>query len=68
MTCGISTLFLPGNPNELCDILKLLLQEKKAGNNSSRIDEEIVALADKLLEYNFIPTKQHKFLLFKCSN
>ena len=42
MASGISTIFLPENPNELCDRLKLLLQQKKAGKNSDIINEEIV--------------------------
>ena len=49
---GISkTIFLSSDPNELCDRLKLLLQEKQAGNNSDVINQEIVAIVDKLLEY-----------------
>ena len=36
MASGVSkTLFLSSDPNELCDRLKLLLQEKHAGNNSN---------------------------------
>ena len=61
------TLFLSSDPNELCDRLKLLLQEKHAGNNSNLIDEEIVALIDKLLEYKCISKKQHKQILIKCN-
>ena len=35
LASGISkTIFLSSDPNELCDRLKLLLQEKHAGNNS----------------------------------
>ena len=41
------TRFLSSNPNELCDRLKLLLQEKRAGNNCNVIDEELFAIADK---------------------
>ena len=56
---GLSkTIFLPSDPNELCDRLKLLLQEKQAGNNSDIINEEIVAIVDKLLEYECICKKQ----------
>ena len=62
MASGISTIFLPENPNELCDRIKLLLQEKQAANNSNIITEEIVAIADKLLEYKCICTKQHSTL------
>ena len=65
---GISTIFLSSDPNELYDKLKLLLQEKPAGNNSNEIIDEIVAMVDKLLEYKCISKKQHKILLLKCSN
>ena len=61
------TIILSSDPNELCDRLKLLLQEKHAGNNSNLIDEEIVAIVDKLLEYKCISKKQHKQILFKCN-
>ena len=65
---GISKIFLSEIPNELCDRLKLIIQEKKVGINPDLINEEIVAIADKLLEYNPISTKQHKFLQLKCLN
>ena len=56
---GISkTVFLSSGPNELCDRLKLLLQEKQAGNNSDIINEEIVVIIDKLLEYKCLTKKQ----------
>ena len=65
---GVSkTIFLPSDPNELCDRLKLLLQEKKAGNNSNIIKDEIVVIIDKLLEYKCISKKQHKQILNKCN-
>ena len=65
---GVSkTIFLSSDPNELCDRLKLLLQEKHAGNNSDIINEEIVVIIDKLLEYNCITKKQHKQILNKSS-
>ena len=68
MASGISrTIILSSNPNELCDRLKLLLQEKQAGNNSDIINDEIVAIVDKLLEYRCISKKQHKQILFKCN-
>ena len=52
---GVSkTIFLSSDSNELCDRLKLLLQEKHAGNNSDKINEEIVVIIDKLLEYKCI--------------
>ena len=61
------TIFLSSDPNELCDRLKLLLQERHAGNNSNIIDQEIVAIVDKLLEYKCITKKQHKQILIKCN-
>ena len=68
MASGVSkTIILSSNPNELRDRLKLLLQEKHAGNNSNLIDQEIVAIVDKLLEYKCISKKQHKQILIKCN-
>ena len=68
MASGVSkTLFLSSDPNELCDRLKLFLQEKHAGNNSNIINDEIVAIIDKLLEYKCISKKQHKQILIKCN-
>ena len=65
---GISkTIFLSSDPDELCERLKLLLQEKNAGNNSEIINEEIVVIVDKLLEYRCINKKQHKQILIKCN-
>ena len=65
---GISkTIFLSSDPDELCDRLKLLLQEKHAGNNSDIINQEIVAIVDKLLEYKCISKKQLKQILIKCN-
>ena len=65
---GVSkTIFLSSDANELCDRLKLLLQEKHAGNNSDIIMEEIIVIIDKLLEYKCITKKQHKQILIKCN-
>ena len=65
---GVSkTIFRSSNANELCDRLKLLLQEKQAGNNSNIINEAIVVIIDKLLEYKCITKKQHKQFLIKCN-
>ena len=65
---GISkTIFLSSDPNELCERLKLLLQEKKAGNNCEIIKDEIVVIIDKLLEYKCISKKKHKQILLKCN-
>ena len=68
MASGISkTIILSSDPNELCDRLKLLLQQKQAGNNSDIFNDEIVAIVDKVIEYNCISKKQHKQIFFKCS-
>ena len=61
------TIILSSDPNELCDRLKLLLQEKHGGNNSDLINDEIVAIVDILLEYKCISKKQHKQILTKCN-
>ena len=66
MASGISTKFLPENRHELCDKLKLSLQEKQAGNISDIINHEIVAIVDKLFEYKCISKKQQNQLLIKC--
>ena len=68
MASGISEkLFLSSDPDELCNRLKLLLPEKHAGNNSDLINEEIVAIVDKLLDYKCITKKQHNQILIKCN-
>ena len=67
MASGVTTIFLSENADELCNRLKLLLQEEHAGNNSDIISEEIVAIVDKLLEYKCISKKQHKQILIKCN-
>ena len=67
MASGITTIFLSENSDELCDRLRLLLQEKQAGNNSVIIDQEIIAIVDKLLEYKRISKKEHKQILLKCN-
>ena len=51
--------FLSKDPNELVDRLYLLYQEKIAGNDSKNINEEMVAIYDKLYSYNIISEKDH---------
>ena len=66
MASGVSNvIILSSDPDELCDRLRLLLQEKHAGNNSDLINDEIVAVVDKLLEYKCISKRQHKQILIK---
>ena len=65
---GVSkTTFLSSDPDELCERLKLLLEEKHAGNNSDIINQEIVVIVDKLLEHKRITKKQHKQIIYKCN-
>ena len=68
MVSWISTLFSPENLNELCERIKFLLLEKQVGKNSVKIVDEIVAIADKLLEYKCICMKQHKIFLHNWIN
>ena len=68
MASGVSkTIFLSSDPDELRDKLKSLLQEKQAGNNSVIINQEIVAIIDKFLDYKCISKKQHKQILIKSN-
>ena len=62
-----NTNFLTWDPDELCDRLKLLLEEKQAGNNSDSINEETFAILDNLLEYKCIAKKQHNQNLTECN-
>ena len=68
MASGISnTIVLPSDPDELCDRLKLLLQEKQAGKISNIINKEILAIVDKLLEYKCISEEKHQQILYICN-
>ena len=66
---GVSnTIFLPSDPNELCNRLKTSLLQKQACSNSNINNDEILAMVDILLEYKCNPMKQHKLFLYKCLN
>ena len=52
--------FLPSDPDELVDQLKLLYFEKLGGNDNPQLNEQIIAIVDKLLEYECITTNQHQ--------
>ena len=65
---GVSkTIILSSDPDELCERLKLLLQEKHPGNISDIINQEIVVIVDKLLKHKCITKKQHKQIIYKCN-
>ena len=53
-------IFLPSDPDELVDQLKLPYFEKVGGNDSFLINEQIIAIIDKLLEYECISPSQHQ--------
>ena len=54
--------FLPSDPDELVDQLKLLYFEKLGGNDNPQINEQIIAIIYKLLEYECITPSQHQNL------
>ena len=53
-------IFLPSDPDELVDQLKLLYFEKVGRNDNPQLNEEIIAIIDKLLEYECISPSQHQ--------
>ena len=53
-------IFLPSDPDELVDQLKLLYFEKVGGNDSFLINEQIIAIIDNILEYECISPSQHQ--------
>ena len=53
-------IFLPSDPDELVDQLKLLYFEILVGNDSFLNNEQIIAITDKLLEYECITHSQHQ--------
>ena len=55
--------FLPSDPDELVDQLKLIVLEKVGGNDNPMLNEQIIAIADKLLQYQCITTNQHQNLI-----
>ena len=52
--------FLPSDPDELVDQLKLRYFEKLGGNDNHQLNEQIIAIVDKLLEYECFTTNQHQ--------
>ena len=56
-------IFLSSDPDELVDQLKLLYFEKVGGNDNPTLGELIIAIADKLFQYQCITTNQHQNLV-----
>ena len=52
--------FLPSDPDELVDELKLHYFEKLGGNEKPQLNEQNIAIVDKLLEYECNTTNQHQ--------
>ena len=59
------TIFVSENPNELCDRLCLIIQEKRAGNDTTRFHNEFVGIIDKLLDYKRITPLNTKKIIKK---
>ena len=59
---------LPSDPDELVDQLKTLYFEKVGGNDNPMLSEQIVAITNKLLEYECITTNQHQNLQSTLGN
>ena len=60
---GLNFVFLPSDPDEHVDQLKLLYFEKVGGNDNPMLSEQIIAIADKLLQYQCITINQHQNIL-----
>ena len=56
------SIFLPSDPDELVDRLKLLCFEKAGGSDSFLLNEQIMAIVDKLLECECTTPSQHQNL------
>ena len=60
---GLNFVFLPSDPDELVDQLKLLYFEEVGGDDNPMLSEQIIAIADNLLQYQCITTNQHQNLV-----
>ena len=55
--------FLPSDSDELVDQLKLLYFEKLGRIDNPQLNEQIIAIVDKPLEYECITTNQHQNMI-----
>ena len=67
MASGISEIVLPSDLDELCVLIKFLMQEIQTGNNSDITNEEIIAVVDKIIEDKCVSKKKHKQNLMECN-
>ena len=63
----ISTKFLPSDPDEFCNRLKLLVHQKQAGNSSDILNDENIVILDIVLEHKCITHEHRKQVLIKCN-
>ena len=59
-SCANQYVFLPSDSDELVDQLELLYFEQLGGKYIPQLIEQIIAIADKLCEYECITTNQHQ--------
>ena len=59
----IQYVFLPLDPDELLDQLKMLYSDKVGGNGNTQLNKQIIAIVYNLLEYECITTNQHPNLM-----
>ena len=52
--------FFPSDSDELVDKLILIVLEKIGGNDNPMLSEQIITIADKLLDYECITANQHQ--------
>ena len=50
--------------DEFCKGLRLIIQEKNIGNDSTRLEEKIVGIMDKVLEWKCITSTWEKNIFF----
>ena len=54
------SVFLPSDPDEIVDQLKPLYFEKVGGSDNPQINEQIIAIVNKILVSECITTNQHQ--------
>ena len=61
-------IFLPSDPDEFVDQIKLIVFEKVGRIDNPMLNEQIIAIVDKLLEYECITTNQYQNIVsaFDC--
>ena len=65
LASGLRTIFLSEKPNEICNRLRLINQDKKLETKQNRFDSGTIALVEKLLEYKCHTPTHHKKKSFK---